>query len=267
MGVFRPSNIIHYICAITLTISIRILWNLSLEEKSKLHLTNICQPYTGCEINKGRGDCRKIRISCSGSKRCCNDCYLSHIDYIIETKSANIKILDTRRYDFRFTDKLSSPVTACALGCSLIFVFNLVLMILISLEKYYCVAKENTTKRLKTICVFLTHSCFFLIILNTIGFTLFSYGYVIIELRQLLKCQPSFILLISWTMLLTLWFVDFVSDIIPKDYKILNIHRNKNGNKIETVKICFFVIFRLCFVPVQVLAKVIGTICLFWWIK
>ena len=81
MALFKPIILINYLSCIILTVTLKVIWNLSLNDGKEIYLSKICSPYTGCLKNQ-ENSCEQIKILCVGSKRCCNDCYESHTNYL-----------------------------------------------------------------------------------------------------------------------------------------------------------------------------------------
>ena len=272
MPLLRPIILIHFFSSIILTVTIKILWNSSFNDNDKTYFTSICSPFTGCRNNNHdtkNTHCKNMKISCAGSKRCCSDCFeLQSIHLKSQLQSFNIDSFTSNItvQKNNFSNEFSLPITISITTATIIFFLQIILLILLKMQQYYIrenVAVAETTptptnqsksiqnkqlflKICSSVCIIIT---FFHIILSVS----YTFGYIVIHLDILLKCQPVFIILFSWTIIHVIFFLEFFNDIIPKSHKL----KGKN---------LLYMCLKLCFYPLSLLSQIFYMCCLLWWI-
>lgn len=247
------------ICCFGLICAINIIWKLSLKPDSNMHLNKICTSNIGCEpIYNTSYDCKKLRIYCTGSRRCCFDCYNIRMKYISSLNPDNIEItpnVTIARY--AFLDKFTAPIHICLTGVVIIFVLNIILFILYTLYRKY--EKENCYN--KIIWKIGANSCMFILFFCTMGFAVFNIIYILFNISDLYKCQPSLIMLMSTGIVLVLWFVEFINDI-----KLPTIQKVKQNDALKLKERFLNMIIKICMMPVLLFLHIFSRICLIWWI-
>ena len=263
MSLFKPLPIIHFICGLVLTFSISTIWNLSFEPHPKFHLRQICKPLTGCRILDipTMVDCTNMTLSCLGPKRCCHDCtflyYSTHKS--ITTMNKSIK------YHIRFSDDFRHPIIVCVCGACCILFLHILLLVLMFYRK-----QQHSSKQLKEnegnkyystkILPVLTPIIFVAIFFISVGFSLYSVGFLCVHINSLLKCQPVGIILASWCWILSLWVLEYITNITPYVEKKKSAEKDSNCNSHIVYKL-----FQLCFLPFSTIVCVLNVVGLLWW--
>lgn len=256
MSIFEPHSYIHLICCLGLICAINITWNLSLQPDSNIHLYNICSSGVGCKpLHNNIKDCKKLRISCTGSQRCCFDCYNSRMKYLSLLNFDMLEITPNMTVTkYKFFDTYTAPMYACVSGIIVIFVMNIILLILYTLCKKY--DKEKNPK--KVICRICAYFCLILLFFLTVGFTTFNIAYIFFHLTDLYKCQPSLIMLISTGIVLLLCLFEFISDVAPSKMSKKYTLSLKNQFVHTVIKICM--------APILLFLHIFSRLSMIWWI-
>lgn len=255
MTLFKLINISHYVFCMILTVSIKVYWIITPENNSKLIESKICPLLTGCKANSSANVCNRINILCLGSQRCCNDCYM-----LPNRKSMKVKQDSSEIFSYiKFTDIFSFPTTASATTASVILIFHLILILIMN----KCKSKERThaiSQKMVQKCVL--PLIFIAIFFLSAGFFLYNICYIITNFHVLIKCQPSFILLISWCWILFLWLMEFILDVLPITNKIK--HLNITHKEISLVKTTDKML-RCLLKPFRVIVNYFSIIWFLWW--
>lgn len=226
MTLFKLSNIFHYVLCMILTISTIIMWNVSFEPRSNFKLSSICPSLTGCKANTSDLVCYHENISCTGSKRCCFDCFNI---YASNSKNQQHGMKET---SVKFDDIFISPLIVSIGGASTVLVLHILLLMIMhkySKSKSYIHQQNKICKVI--FCCILT-----VILVTSTGLFLYNVGFIAANIHFVQKCQPNFILLISWCWILFLWLKEFVVDLTPC-ILIKDSCQNQNKNTPGSIKI------------------------------
>jgi small-conductance mechanosensitive channel len=268
MTLFKPITILHFICCLVLTISIKILWNISFQKNSEIHISDICLPLIGCKTIAGEQKCDSKLLSCLGSKRCCHGCQRVWQNSLIVIPNIHFKnnVVDTQSH-IKFSDELTHPIDICVASSCIILFLHILLLITISMKSKIIQPFEKNMKKkyhysqlIYTVCIFLG---IVLIFILSLGSFLYSIGYIIVNFHLILKCQPTFILLVSWCWILFLWLFEFVFDIKPYVQKTKWKHKTHNETNLTQVTYCD--VSKVYIIPIFIL-KLLSRIVLLWWV-
>lgn len=226
---------------------------MSIEGYSVFRMSKVCSSLTGCRKDTIKFDCYKDNLLCSGSKRCCNDCHK-----LYELKgSAKLNATDT----IKFQDSLLLPITVSASGATIVLLLQIILLTLMHNSDVKSQRVNNAMQN--RILIGIRCLIFVLITFVSMSSFLYSICYIFGNINMLLKCQPTFILLVSWSWILFLWlmelFVDcrpFVSSWIKYD----EVTQLKCGWCIPWVKMLSCILK-----PLTLILSCLRILCFLWW--
>lgn len=274
--------LLHYICIVALSIYVAFYgWsnihgingkNASSSSKIKIfgdiianndHLQNICTILNGCYVTEGQNLCHRYIQNCHGSLRCCSDCHFKWITTLNMSALMNKNKMNfTTAIPVQFIDRYYYMVyTNTIISILIIIVYVLVFIlktacIKTNLSKQSINDKNKQVTNIKPnyhykIFNVLAAILFILIFLTSIGLTIYNIIYFIANIFHLLKCQPTFVIILTWIVLLMIHILDqiiHVSHIFTyKAYK-------------QYVKLCGV----KCLL--QYIISTVSFLLIFWWI-
>jgi len=230
------------------------------------YLQNICTIFNGCDVTKGENLCAKYIQNCYGSLRCCSDCHFkwitnlnisSLIDIITDNKPANY----TTTVSVTFVDSYYHIIKIDTIISILLIIIYILVFILQTVHKKNNTTKtsikdqnEQITSRTTNYCFQILHgvvaTLFISIFLVSVGITTYNVLYFMTNLYPLLKCQPSFVIILTWIAVLLIHILD---QIVHISHIIVNKINKYN---------------RLCGVKclLQYIISIANSLLILWWI-
>jgi len=221
-------------------------WLEEIDEETA-NMFNLCTPLNGCKMIKGCNLCSTKLQMCFGSPRCCRDCIvqgLSNVSSsIIIQKADGINRNLFSNMSITFED-VHKRVIFVNLSISVILLAAYLIMVVLVggrptvVEKGPLRMNEHVSQQhhikngtisdvnMRKVLVF---SVINSSVLGCVIVIIHTTTYLISNLDMLLKCQATFVLLISWIGLYTLHLLDQLTYILSafkgKDYRVL-LNRN-----------------------------------------
>ena len=254
MPFFKALTIVHYSSSLILTIIISILWDISFANKFNIKISHICSPFVGCSVNNFEQKlCKSGQLVCTGSNRCCNDCRSLQKQKEVLSEGNRTKLIT-------LNDTFAYPIDICAIGATFIFILHISLLIFLKYYHSYSNRKDKS-KHCQYIIKFVIFVNFIVIFFCSLGLVLYNISYVLSHLHLLIRCQPSFILLLSWLWIHLLWIFEFILDTVPytSEKYLIKTYQSAHATHLK--------ILRLCIYPLMLFVKVLNITTLVWWVS
>lgn len=206
------------------------------------YLQKVCTVLNGCDVIKGENLCQKYLQDCHGSERCCSDCHFRWLTNLnisllfgIMTDKASSNSTTTPT-SVTFADKYYLIIKTNIIISAFIILLYIIFFIMITVYKN--TKDKNTKDKLNTSSIQkqskfnksfrmlrgVVSILFLITFIISIGNTIYNTMYFIVNVYQLLQCQPSFVLILTWNMILLLHILDqitHISHITKGSYNIM----------------------------------------------
>ncbi len=203
---FRTVVFVHILCAIGFTIYVNKFWIeytssqtvIEVERRRICTLLNGCQTVSDEHVKPYNVCIAATKISCTGSTRCCYDC--QHARLLTGNPSGND---GAQMLTISLRDIYLTPPMVTGTGIGVEFLLFIVLLILTQ--------KRRNFKWVRSV----SGGLILLITVGNVSLTIYAFVTTVVEIRNLLLCQPAFMVIISWTWVLTICSFDFALDAVP----------------------------------------------------
>lgn len=203
---FRTVVFVHTLCVTAFTIYVNKFWIEYTYSKivTQVESHRICSLLNGCyavsgDHNKPYDACLAAsNISCMGSTRCCYDCRHTRLLTGRLTDKGHARMLTISLKD-------SYQIPPVIIGTGIVVEFLLIAALLI-------LARNRRNLKWSRL---VSGGLILFVTVGNVGLTIYAFVITVLKIEDLLLCQPAFMVLISWTWLLTIGSFDFMLHAIP----------------------------------------------------